>query len=303
MMVKTAPPERADTLCLKRWIHRCPCARAPARSASARCWSTRSPPAARSAPARWTKIGCVRSRSRSRIRRPTSSPRARHVRQPRTELNTARSSAARASSMEIARSSSVPSASSAARSVPGSSPASSGGVHQRPSSFAAMFATDVSVTCPRVLTRTTSSASGWRARASSYGRRDGRLVEQEDVGRIHRRRRRVPGGRVRAPRSSAAHDTVDRTDPRVRRSRILTGRSEPAPASSIAVRTAASSNANPKYAAELRRRSTCCSSAADRLAGIAPHRLEQLERRTAGGQDPRLRHRLVVLARRRASPT
>jgi hypothetical protein len=67
-------PRERETLWLKRWIDRSPCERAPARSASGRCSSTRSLRVAHSARARWTRIACNRSRSPLRIRRRTSKP-------------------------------------------------------------------------------------------------------------------------------------------------------------------------------------------------------------------------------------
>ena len=65
-------PRACETLWPKRWIDRSPCKRAPARSASGRCSSTRSHPAVPSVLVRWTKIACARSRSRPRIPRQTS---------------------------------------------------------------------------------------------------------------------------------------------------------------------------------------------------------------------------------------
>ena len=64
-------PRGCETLWLKRWIDRSRCERAPARSASGRCSSTRSRRVAHCAPARWTKIACSRSRSPRRIPRLT----------------------------------------------------------------------------------------------------------------------------------------------------------------------------------------------------------------------------------------
>ena len=78
-------PRERETLWLKRWIDRSRCERAPARSASGRCSSTRNLRAAHCAPARWTKIACSRSRSRRKIPRltPRSGLRATRVDQHR----------------------------------------------------------------------------------------------------------------------------------------------------------------------------------------------------------------------------
>ena len=65
-------PRACETLWPKRWIDRSPCEKAPARSASGRCSSTRSHRAVPSVRVRWTKIACSRSRSQPRIPRLTS---------------------------------------------------------------------------------------------------------------------------------------------------------------------------------------------------------------------------------------
>ena len=121
--------------------------------------------------------------------------------QPRSELMTARSS----SPPEIGERSSTRSASSPAsirraRSIPGSRPQSSGGVHQWPSRRTARLAMVVSVTSPRSLTNTTSSAWGPRRVPARSGALSSDFVKETDVAAVHaarppRPRRTGPGWR------------------------------------------------------------------------------------------------------------
>ncbi len=146
------------------------CVWALARTASGRCSSTKNLLAVRSVRVLWTDHRCGRSTSppdpSSRRPKPTAGylRNAASVRtasrQGRTELNTASPSAISRSSTRIDRSAIDQASSNAARSQPGRSPASSGGVHHRSSSRTARLAIVVSVTSPRSLIRITSSASG-----------------------------------------------------------------------------------------------------------------------------------------------
>ena len=160
------------------------CGRPSARTASARCSSTRSRPAAplrlphqrgADAPLRFPADG-RRAPTSSAPGPPGGPPSANRAHErDRLRLRELADRDGRSTRRPRGRAPPV---------GPGQEPASRGGVTQAPSSRTARFAMVVSVTSPSVFTRTTSSTSGRRL-AAVVAAAAGRLVEQPDVLRVH----------------------------------------------------------------------------------------------------------------------
>ena len=187
----------------------------------------------------------------------------------------------------------VPSSSATARPIPGSSPDPIGGVTQRPSIRTATFAIVDSVTSPRSFTRTTSSASGWRRRASSYrSRREvlwNRNTSRGSCGTSSSATRTTSRSlgerRAHHPRCSVLRE--GEPDP-ARRGRRGRRRPSPPPHAPRSRRTGNRSSRPTPTGAEVPVQVTRA------IRGVVTHGLQELEAGTTRGQDAGLRDRLLV---------